>query len=135
MPLSSPTTSDRSLFVRFRFAAALLAVLVAVDVGLAFQNSWSRHDDTALEQEQSQEIREALDAIDRRRAEVTEINHRALKIIDEKLSRKSPVPAAGQPLATPPATAPAGTAQGAGNKKPAGAGEAVETSERKKKSP
>ena len=55
MSTSSPTTTSRSLFFRFRVAAALLAVLVAVDVGLLFQNSWSKQDNAAIE---TRELRE-----------------------------------------------------------------------------
>ncbi len=105
MSTSSPTTTSRSLFFRFRVAAALLAVLVAVDVGLLFQNSWSKQDNAAIETRELRAVREALDAVDLRRAEVTDVNRRAAKIIDEKLSHKPPEASPRSPSAesAPPA--------------------------------
>ena len=94
MSSPSPEAADRSLFFRFRISAALLAILVAVDVGFAFQNAWTKQDHAAAEQKATQEVREILDAIDVRRSEVTSFNQRASKILDEKLKSKPPEPEA-----------------------------------------
>lgn len=93
MSTTPQTTTDRSHFFRFRVAAALLAILAAVDVGLAFQYGWSKRDHAELEQQQTQAVREVLDTIDVRRGEITSLNQRASKILEEKLRSKPSEPA------------------------------------------